>query len=471
MPARQLREQFEARALSPVEVMSDLLERCERLGPVLNPFITVGGDDALDAARAAEQAIVDGRPLGPLHGVPLSIKDSFWTAGMRTTYGSTLYSDFVPAQDATFAERLRRAGAIVFAKANVPEFCSAHRTLNRLTRECVTPWDPALTRSSGGSSGGSAVAVAAGLGPVSIGSDGGGSIRLPSALNGVVGFAASRGRVPVGPRTYHSPMQLVGPIARDVRDAAVVAGVLAGTGAAAVGADDDQALDTDIAGLRIAWTSDFGFLEPIRAEVVDTIRGAADELAACGALVDDPGLRLANPLDPFDDVPVVPFTVPDIVEDPFTDGLPSLDELLVELRGEPARWAQLTPYVRAMAGGNIDHPTLLEYAMSIGPEVRRRTGSSLQEVFERFDLIAAPTISTTAFAANDPAVTWQSYTAYTVLVNFVGCAAISVPAGFVDRLPVGLQLIAPPEREALLFRAARALERARPWSPHRPPVA
>ena len=176
----------------------------------------------------AEQAIVSGRPLGPLHGVPVCIKDLFWTKGIRTTYGSKLFEDHVPESDAIFAERLRHAGAIIFAKNNTPEFGMNRRSLNLVARECLTPWDPSLERSSGGSSGGSAVSVAAGLGPVSIGSDSGGSIRIPSSFNGVFGFLASRGRIPVGPSTYKAPMQGLGPMTRDVRDAALAMSVIAG---------------------------------------------------------------------------------------------------------------------------------------------------------------------------------------------------------------------------------------------------
>src|SRR5262249_53780743 len=155
VPAWELRERMVARELSPVEVMEALLARVDRLGPVLNPFITVVADQALDGARRAEQAIMDGDPLGPLHGVPVSGKDVLWTKGIRTTMGSKLFEDFVPDRDATFAARLRSAGAIIFAKANTPEFSMYRRSLNLVSRECLTPWDPALERSSGGSSGGS----------------------------------------------------------------------------------------------------------------------------------------------------------------------------------------------------------------------------------------------------------------------------------------------------------------------------
>jgi Asp-tRNA(Asn)/Glu-tRNA(Gln) amidotransferase A subunit family amidase len=146
VPAWKLRQHMAERDLSPVELMETLLARIDRLGPDLNPFITVAGDQAMAGARAAEEAIVRGQPLGPLHGIPVSIKDVLWTEGMRTTYGSRLYENHVPGQDSTVAARLRAAGAIIFAKTNLPEFSMNRRSLNLVARECLTPWDPALER-------------------------------------------------------------------------------------------------------------------------------------------------------------------------------------------------------------------------------------------------------------------------------------------------------------------------------------
>ena len=449
MPAWQLIERMARRAVSPVEVMEALLARVERLSPQLNPFITVVADQALAQARRAEQAILGGEPLGPLHGIPISIKDVFWTEGIRTTYGSKLFEDFVPPQDAVFVARLRAAGAIVFAKSNTPEFSSNPRTVNLLTRECLTPWDPALERSSGGSSGGSGASVAAGVGPVSIGSDDGGSIRLPSAFNGLFGFVPSRGRVPVGPSTYQAPMQCVGPMTRDVRDAALVLSVIAGPDAgnflsSKVPAPDYlSGLDDGVGGVRVAWSPDFGRLEPLRPDVIEVAHDAAKTFAGLGALLDEPNLRLQDVHDPLEldaRLSVAEAYYPTYEEPAYYH----YQQFLADLRKDPEKWAKVSVYVRDRYDGRGERPTQLEYAMSIPPRIRNRPVDHLEDVFARYDVLACPVIARPAFVAGDPGVNTWNYTEYTLIVNVAGYAAASVPAGFVDDLPVGLQLIAPP---------------------------
>jgi Asp-tRNA(Asn)/Glu-tRNA(Gln) amidotransferase A subunit family amidase len=475
MPAWQLIEGMAGRALSPVEVMQALLTRVERLSPQLNPFITVVADQALAEAKRAEQAIMQGERLGPLHGLPVSIKDVFWTKGIRSTYGSRLFEQFVPDQDATFAARLRAAGAIIFAKNNTPEFSSNPRSVNLLTRECVTPWDPTLQRSSGGSSGGSGVSVAAGLGPVSIGSDDGGSIRLPSSFNGLFGFVPSRGRVPVGPATYQAPMQCVGPMTRDVRDAALVLSVIAGPEpgnflSSQVPAPDYLSrLDEGVRGVRLAWSPDFGRIEPARPDVIEVAHDAAKTFAGLGATLDEANLRLQDVHDPLEldaRLSVAQAYYPSYDEPSYYH----YQQFLADLRKDPAEWAKVTVYVRDRYDGRGERPTQLEYAMSIPPGVRNRPIDHLEDVFARYDLLACPVIARPAFLAGEPGINTWNYTEYTLIVNVAGYAAASVPAGFVDGLPVGLQLIAPPDREPLILRAARALEQSRPWAQHHPPI-
>jgi Asp-tRNA(Asn)/Glu-tRNA(Gln) amidotransferase A subunit family amidase len=472
MPAWELREHMANRRLSPVEVMESLLARVDRLGPVLNPFITVVADQALRGARRAEQAIMAADPLGPLHGIPVCIKDVHWTKGIRTTYGSKLFEDFVPDRDATFASRLRGAGAIIFAKNNTPEFAMNRRSLNLVSRECLTPWDAALERSSGGSSGGSGVSVAAGLGPISIGTDGGGSIRIPSSFNGVFGLLPSRGRVPVGPCSYHLPMSGVGPMTRDVRDAAIVMSVIAGPEPGDFLARTDPApdylseLDDGVDGVRVAWSPDFGTIQPRHPEVVEVAHQAAKVLATLGALYDEPGLRLQNLHDPFEPPGRLSSgaSYRPRLEDPryhhFVD-------FLADLQTDQEKWSKLSIYVRDRS----EHPTQLDYAMAIPPRVRYKPIDDLEDVFARYDLIASPVIARPAFVAGEPGITPYEYVEYTFIANVAGCAAASVPAGFVDGLPIGLQLLAPPEREPLVLRAARAFELARPWAHIHPPVS
>jgi len=193
-PAYRLRELIAERKLSPVELTDLYLRRVEALNPRVNAFLTVTADEARAAARAAEDAVVRGEDLGPLHGIPTSIKDLVPTKGIRTTRGSLIYKDWVPYQDDLVVERMKGAGAIILGKTNTPEFGQSGTTENRLGDDCRNPWDP--ERTSGGSSGGAAASVAAGMNPIAQGSDGGGSIRIPSSFCGIYGIKGTQGRVP-----------------------------------------------------------------------------------------------------------------------------------------------------------------------------------------------------------------------------------------------------------------------------------
>src|SRR3954454_19519979 len=227
-PATELAPAIAARELSPVELVDAVLERIEELQPRLNAFCLLRADEARLEAREAERAK---EPLGPLHGIPISIKDLTSTKGIRTTFGSKAYADNVPEVDATFVTRLREAGAILLGKTNTPEFGNKGVTDSPLHGTTANPWS--LDRTAGGSSGGAAAAVAAGLGPLAEGSDGAGSIRIPASLCGVVGFKPSFGRVPMHPsREYWSHRTHNGPLTRTVADTALMTAVMAG--------DDDR---------------------------------------------------------------------------------------------------------------------------------------------------------------------------------------------------------------------------------------
>ena len=224
--AVELAELIRRRALSPVEITRAVLERIERLNPRLGAYVLVHAERALTEARAAEQAVMAGRPLGPLHGVPVSIKDNLWTAGERTTFGSRLLAEFVAPEDAPSVAGLRAAGAIFVGRTNLPEFAWRGSTDNPLFGESRNPWD--LTRTPGGSTGGGAAAVAAGLGPLALGSDGAGSIRIPASFCGLVGLKPTFGRVPMYPAAGGNELVAhVCPLARTVRDVALMMNAIA----------------------------------------------------------------------------------------------------------------------------------------------------------------------------------------------------------------------------------------------------
>jgi Asp-tRNA(Asn)/Glu-tRNA(Gln) amidotransferase A subunit family amidase len=466
-PAWRVRQRIAAKEVSPVEMLELTLDRVARLDPQLHAFLTVAADQAMDDAREAEAAVARGDDLGPLHGVPISIKDMIDTKAIRSTSGSLVYADRHPERDAVIVERVRAAGAIVFGKTNTPEFGAFVRTVNRLAPETVNPWD--TRRSAGASSGGSAAAVAAGLGPIALGTDGGGSTRLPAAINGVVGVFPTRGLVPGYTTLFSNSQSAAGPITRDVLDAATVLQVIAGptdrdplTRTGPPVGDYVGELDAGVQGVRMAWSGDFGRVRVHQPEVVDTVHETARLFAGLGAVLEEPQLHLP---DTFDTLAVdQSYTLFAPGRLPARPGVPSLQEFLATLQADPETWVQLTPGVR-----HLD-PTYLDYVYSIPPSVRNAPIDRPEDILERFDILLSPTISRVAIVCEDT-IDVPSWTEYTFTANILGYPALSVPAGFVDGLPVGLHLMGRPGSEGLLLRAARALEQAAPWAQHRPPVS
>src|SRR5947208_41936 len=290
-PATALSRLFRAKKLSPVEVMRAVLARIDAVNPLLNAYCTVAGESALRAARAAERAILKRTPLGPLHGVPVSIKDLTETKGIRTTWGSKIFEHHVATEDALVVERLKAAGAIVLGKTNTPEFGSGANTYNAVFGATRNPWNPKLT--CGGSTGGGAVALATGLGPLAEGSDLGGSLRTPAAFCGVVGFRTSPGLVAVHPTPLAWDTYGVhGPMARTVRDTALMLAAIAGPDPRApisYPVDPREFLRAvelpSVRGLRIAWSPDLGVC-PVDPEIRRETAAAPRVFERLGAQVD-----------------------------------------------------------------------------------------------------------------------------------------------------------------------------------------
>ena len=278
--ARELAQLIRTRAVSPVEVLDAFLAVIEALNPKLNAIVTLAAEQARDAARLAESAVMKGEPLGPLHGLPIAVKDVTPTAGIRTTFASPLFKDYVPTEDAEAVRRLKAAGAIVLAKTNTPEFACGANTNNLLFGPTRNPWNPAL--SPAGSSGGSAVAVAAGMVPIAQGTDYGCSIRIPAAFCGIVGLRPTPGLTPSRPlHLPWDPGQVHGPMAHDAEDAALFLDAIVGftrlspISVAPPWQSAFAALERrdDIKDLRIAYVSDIAGIG-VEAEI-DTICGNA----------------------------------------------------------------------------------------------------------------------------------------------------------------------------------------------------
>src|SRR5262245_31758607 len=280
------------REVSATEVMTAFLSQIERVNPKVNAICTfIGEEAALNAAKEADQKLAGGEPVGPLHGLPHAVKDLALTAGIRTTFGSLIYKDFIPAENGLFVERLKSAGAIIIGKTNTPEFGAGSQTFNNVFGVTRNPYD--LTKTCGGSSGGAAVALACGMVPLADGSDLGGSLRNPASFCNVVGFRPSPGRVPSHPSMLAwNTLPVEGPMARTVQDLALLLSVMAGPDVRSPISINEpgsvflQSLQRDFKNARIAWSRDLGRY-PVEAAVNDVCDNARSIFAELGCRVDD----------------------------------------------------------------------------------------------------------------------------------------------------------------------------------------
>ena len=459
--AVRLARMIAARDLSPVEAVRALLDRIERLNPKLNAYLTVCADEALAAARAAEDALMREVPTGLLHGVPLSLKDLTATKGIRTTMGSLLFQDNVPAQDAIVVERVKQAGAIILGKTNTPEFAAWSTTENRLGDPCNNPWD--VSRTVGGSSGGAAAAVAAGLGPVALGGDMAGSIRNPAAFCGVFGYKPSRGLVPMasGPRPVFSAFGQQGPLSRTVEDSALLLRVIAGydrrynISLRERPPNYQAGLQARIDGLTMAWSPDLGYAA-VDPEVAGIAEEAARAFEGLGAEIELPTFSFDDPWDIYEPIGI--------------SALFSMYETVLETKGD-----LLTDYVkdRVSAGKSV---TGADYALAMG-QLEAFT-ARMDDWFERYHVLLTPTLATTAFphgqfpeeiGGRTMEHPWRGFTPFTYPFNLAGNPAATVPCGFTSEgLPVGLQIVGARGADALVLQVSAAFEQARPWAAARP---
>lgn len=450
------------REVSPVEVTEAVLARIERLNPTLNAFITVVADAAREAARRAEQEIQAGQYRGPLHGIPISLKDLYWTANLRTTGGSKILADYVPAADATVTRHLREAGSILVGKTNMHEFAYGTTTINPHYGTTRNPWD--LDRITAGSSGGSGAAVAAGLSYASMGSETGWSIRRPAAFCGVVGLKPTYGRVSRhGMLPAAWSLDHAGPLTRSVADAAIVLNAIAGHDGADPASSDrpvpdfTAALGGGIAGLRIGLPRHHyaGACEPAVEKAFDV---AVTTLQGLGAIPVE--VRL----------PRVQYT-----------GIASSIIMSAEVDAAHARWIRQRPAdygddVRARIESGLI-VNAVDYSRAL--RLKRWIAEEVAAVFQQVDLLACPTTPQVATpieggvaALNDPgAVIADGPFNLLRLFALVGTPAVSVPAGFSpDGLPIGLTIAGRAYDEATVLQAASAFERATDWHKRQPPA-
>jgi aspartyl-tRNA(Asn)/glutamyl-tRNA(Gln) amidotransferase subunit A len=450
--ATELLPLYRTRQLSPVETVQAVLARIARFEPAVNAFCLVDGEAALAAARASEARWQRGAPLGLLDGVPATIKDVVLTRGWPTLRGSRAIDPAQPwVDDAPATARLREQGAVLLGKTTTPEFGWKAVTDSPLTGVTRNPWD--TTRTPGGSSGGAAVAAALGMGALHVGTDGGGSIRIPAGFTGVFGLKPSFGRVPAWPASPFGTLAHLGPITRTVADAALMLTVLS-----APDLRDWQALPPDgrdyrigladgVAGLRIAFSPTLGGA-PVEPEIAALVADAVATLADLGAVVEPAEPGFADPLQDFE-------------RHWYAGAARLVAGLAVEQR------ALLDPGLLEIAAAGAAIP-LLDY-LAAG-EARARLGLAMRRFHARYDLLVTPTLPIAAFAAGierpeaDRQPRWLHWTPFSYPFNLTQQPAASVPCGLTAAgLPAGLQIVGPMHGDALVLRAARALESARPW--------
>ncbi len=460
MTALEIRELVSTKQASAVEVVSAALDRLDSLESVLNAFVTRTPELALEAARKVDEQVIAGVDLGSMLGVPISVKDLIDVAGVRTTFGSKTMAQNVARVDAPSVERVRKAGACIVGKTTTTEFgCKAGGGDSPLSGVTRNPWD--RSKSTGGSSAGAAASVAAGITPIALATDGGGSCRIPAALCGLVGIKAQYGRVPVFPASATPSLGHVGAIARTVRDAAQLLQVLSGfdprdpASVAQRVPDFVGACDRGVAKLRIAWSPTFGYV-PVTDEVREITAAAVGRL-------EEAGCEIETVERVFHEDPV------ELWNAEFYAGVGVKLKSALDSSRE-----LLDPAVVEVLGDALHSQTVEEYFLKYFKRFELR--EQFRRFMEPYDLLISPTLPVADLPAgvNVPPELQDrnmvSWVYYTYPFNLTGNPAGSVPCGFTRMgMPVGLQIVAKTLREVDLFRVAAALEAALPWA-HKTPL-
>jgi amidase len=438
--------------LSAREVVEAHLTQIERVNRGVNAIVTLVADQAMARAAAADEALARGEPVGPLHGLPIAHKDLQPTKGIRTTFGSPIFADFVPAEDSLLVERIRAAGAICIGKTNTPEFGAGSQTFNEVFGATLNPYD--RTKTCGGSSGGAAVALATRMLPIADGSDMGGSLRNPASFCGVVGMRPSPGRVPVWPAVNAwSTLSVDGPMARSVADVALLLSALAGPdprspiSISEPGAQFSAPLERDVKGVRVAWWTNLGGA-PVDRRVRDVVNAQRAVFESLGCLVDE-------------------------AEPDFTD----FDEVFKIVRGQ-AFLAGVAPRIKGrhdqvkdtvlweIEHGGHQTATQIMWAETKRTELYHR----MRRFMERFDFFVLPTVQVPPFDVTEhyPKVidgqtleTYIDWMKSCYFLSLVGNPAISVPCGFTaEGLPLGLQIVGRHRDDWGVLQIANAFEGA-----------
>ena len=459
-----------AKKLSPVEVTDAVLARMDRLEPMLHAFCTPTPEIARKAAKDIEKRIMAGEDVGPLAGVPWGCKDLICTSGIKTASGSFAYADFVPDEDDVVVERMRDAGAVMLGKTNVPEFGYSGVGHNPLFPTTRNPWNTELT--PGGSSAGSGAAVASGMGPFSIGSDGGGSVRIPSSFSGLYGMKPSMGRVPLYPGVKDErypgvssweALEHIGPMSRTVADSALMLSVIAGPDdrdnrslPREEGFDWMASLKGDLKGLKVAYSPDWGYAavdKRVREIVGRAVKVFERDL---GCIVEEASPGWENPYQAFWAL---------LAGETDLKGMREMERRLGD---------KMTPHLRDFLKTEWTAEQLTDAMVA-----RKAVNNKMWRFMRKYDLLLTPTLAVPPFEIGIQGPTTIDgrevepfeWLHFTYPLNFTGQPAASVPAGWTDDgLPIGLQIVGRHLDDALVLRASACFEAAQPWRDRWPPM-
>ncbi|MBY9018191.1 MAG: amidase [Candidatus Lokiarchaeota archaeon] len=468
MSAFEMREKIKNQELSSIEITETIIERIEKINPIINAYCTPTFEIAREMAKKADDSIKNGQNLGSLTGIPISIKDLMQTKGIRTTYGSKLHENYIPEDDEVVVKRLKNAGCVLLGKTNTPEFGHIALTNNKLFGETKNPWD--IEMNSGGSSGGAAASVAAGMGPLALGSDGGGSIRVPSSCCGVYGLKPTFGRIPRYPHDGIAfwSMDHYGPIVRYVRDAALMLNVMKGHHPADSNSfpDDDidyiKILDDKPKKLKIGYSMTLGFGKALEEEVEESVLNGIQKFEQYDWDVEEAKLKIRNPELAYKTLVSIGYAY-DLQKD------------------YNERREDLSPDLTGSIRLGLDNSS-----MNIGKarEQRKRVYEVMYQYFRNFDVLITPTLPCPAFkpgwlesGTTFPTIgkkslsitTWMTYT---YPFNMTGLPAASIPSGWTKSgLPIGMQIIGKRYDEKTVLQVSKAFEEIAPWQDKKPKIA
>ncbi len=476
---RELHRQIVSKERSAVEVARAQLDQAQAVEPQLKSFVSLTAEKALAQAQAVDEKIAAGEDIGLLAGVPIALKDNLCTRGIRTTCSSKMLENFVPPYESTVTGKLDAEGAVFIGKTNLDEFAMGGSTENSAFQTTANPWD--ITRVPGGSSGGSAAAVAGGQAPIALGSDTGGSIRQPASFCGIVGMKPTYGLVSrYGLVAFASSLDQIGPFGRTVEDTAILLGAIAGhdpkdaTSLKVKIPDYTQSLKGDLKGRKIGIIQET-FGEGLEPEVGDAVTAAIEHLKSLGAEVKTISCPRFN-------YGVSAYYI--IAPCEASANLARYDGVRYGLRAEEPNLLSMYNKTRAEGFGNEVKRRIMigTYALSAGyydafylkaQKVRTLMKQDFEKAFAEVDVLVSPTVPTTAFKAgeNDDPLSMYLLDLMTIPVNMAGLPGMSVPCGFDSNgMPIGLQLVSNVLREDLLFEVGHAYEQSTEWHTHKPKI-